>query len=288
MSNIDLYRHFPRIRHRSNAAQVPVDKGRSTVLDRVPGTKYVRRGDVGPDNPSRFLQILVESISGKPLSSFFPVAEGIPKIIGVDGLANPAGFQSFLEGFHAAMQIFTLPNQPTVRQDDDTRRFLTAKSLGVRDAGNVRKATPRPVLKFDEFMAQMPPNPTTLQAALDAGADGIPIGFAESLSAFIGAMRSSVLANDAGALRNLGEDFGALLAALHEVVNGDEGAERSTRGVRFVRDHTTGSVSGPVMVRKSPASDTSRARVTAVEMDGEEFIIDPRTGKAVLKRKRRG
>ncbi len=42
------------------------------------------------------------------------------------------------------------------------------------------------------------------------------------------------------------------------------------------------------MVRKSPASDTSRARVTAVEMDGEEFIIDPRTGKAVLKRKRRG
>ena len=286
MSNIDLYRHFPRIRHRSNAAQVPVDKGRSTVLDRVPGTKYVRRGDVGPDNPSRFLQILVESISGKPLSSFFPVAEGIPKIIGVDGLANPAGFQSFLEGFHAAMLFFNLPNQPAVRQDDDTRRLLTAKSLGVRDAGAVRKATPRPKLRFDDFMASMPASPSTLAAALEAGAgDGIPIGFGESLSAFIGAMRAAVLANDVAALHNLGEDFGALLAALHQVVNGGEGTERSTRGGRVVRDHTTG-FNGPVLVRKAPR--TARARVTAVEMDGVEYVIDPRTGKHVRKRKRRG
>ena len=259
MVSLSLLRHFPTIRTRANTPAAPVprtlgldkrDMKRATTLDAGP-RKRRRKADVGPDNPARFLQILVESISGKLLSSFFPVAEGVPKIIGVDGLTNPAGFQSFLEGFHQAMQFFTLPNQPAVRADDDTHRRLRASALGVRDAGSVRKATPRPLRKFDEFMAQMPSNPATLAAALAAGAgDGIPIGFGESLSAFIGAMRAAVLANDVGALHNLGQDFGALLGALHEVVNGGETSERATRGGRFAKGRTAGK-KGMVLVRKS-------------------------------------
>ena len=285
MVSVDLYKSWPSIRRRSAPAPA-VDPARSTVLDRVPGTESVRRADVGPDSPARFLQILVESISGLGLASFFPLAEGLPKIIGVDGLANPSNFQSFLEGFHQAMEFFNLPDRPVVRTDDDTRRRLVAGAMGVRDAGNVRKATPRPVRRFDEFMAMMPPTPATLQAALEAGtSDGLPIGFGEALSAFIGATRAAVFANDVGALLNLGQDFGSLLAALHGVVNGGEGTERSTRGGRVVRDHTTG-FNGPVLVQKAP-SDTARARVTAVEMGGVEFVIDPKTGKRVKKRKRR-
>ena len=121
----------------------------------------------------------------------------------------------------------------------------------------------------------MPASPATLAAALEAGGDGIPIGFHEALSAFVGAMRGAILTNDVAALTTLGSDFGALLAALHQVVNGGETSERALR----VRG-------GPVLVRRSPASETSRARVVAVEMGGVEYVIDPRTGKHVRKRRR--
>ena len=110
--------------------------------------------------------------------------------------------------------------------------------------------------------------------------------FHEALSAFVGAMRGAILTNDPAALTTLGSDFGALVAALHQVVNGGETSERGTRGGRVVRDHTTG-LGGMVRVRKSPASDTSRARVTAVEMDGVEYVIDPVTGKARKRRRTR-
>ena len=221
MAGIDLFSRWPSIRKRSNVPAPAADPARLITLDRIPGQARRRRADTGPDNPARFLQILIESISGKPLSSFFPVADGVPKIIGVDGLVNPAAFDSFLEAFHQAMQFFILPGQPVVRQDDGTRRRLRASALGVRDAGAVRKATPRVARKFDEFLAQMPPTPSTLAAALAAGSgDGIPLGFAESLSAFIGAMRAAIMTNDVAALHTLGSDFGSLLAALHELLNG--------------------------------------------------------------------
>lgn len=281
MVSVDLYKSWPSIRRRTNApAALPVDKSRSTTLDRVPGTEAARRADVGPDSPARFLQILVESISGKPLSSFFPVAQGIPKIIGVDGLDNPVDFQSFLEGFYGAMQFFTLPNQPVVRADDGTHRRLRAGAMGVRDAGAVRRSTPRPIRRFDEFAAMMPPTPATLQAALEAGtSDGLPIGFSEALSAFIGATRAAIFSNDTGALLNLGQDFGSLLVALHQIVNGGgEGAERGIKGGRAVRDNTAG-FNGPVLVRKG-GEETSRARVVALEMGGVDYVVDPRTGKA--------
>lgn len=282
---IDLYRaSWPSIRRRS-AAQPSVDKSRSTTLDLVPGQESRRRADTGPDNPARFLQVLVEAIGGKNLAQFFPVAQGLPRLIGVDGLDNAAGFQSFLEGFHSAMQFFILPGQPTVRADDGTHRRLRASALGVRDAENVRRATPRPARKFDEFMAMMPPDPATLSAALQAGAsDGLPLGFSEALSALIGAVRAAIFSNDTGALLNLGQDFGSLLVALHQIVNGGEGTERSTRGGRVARDHTAG-LNGPVLVRKAPV--TSRAHITEVEMGGVEYVIDPRTGKHRRKRKRR-
>ena len=108
MVSLSLLRHFPTIRTRANTPDpmargtVTLDKAntrRSTTLDRAPGAQPRRKADVGPDSPARFLQVLVESISGLGLASFFPVAQGLPRIIGVDGLTNPDGFQSFLEGF---------------------------------------------------------------------------------------------------------------------------------------------------------------------------------------------
>ena len=286
MVSIDLFRKFPTIRTRANALEpvvrntITLDSAnmrRATTLDADARARPRRKADVGPDSPSRFLQILVESISGKPLSSFFPVAAGIPKIIGVDGLINPAGFDSFLEAFHAAMLFFNLPNQPAVRQDDDTRRRLRASALGVRDVGKVRRAIPRPIRKFDDFLAMMPPDPATLAAALAAGtSDGLPIGFSEALSAFIGATRAAVFANDTGALHNLGEDFGALLAALHQVVNGGETSERALR----VRG-------GPVLVRRLSTDRTSRAIVKHVDFDVDDFVYDSRTGDYTRKRKRK-
>ena len=281
MVGLDLYR-LPSIRRKSPA---PVAKGRSTVLDRVPGTESVRRADVGADNPARFLQILVESISGKPLSSFFPVAAGIPKIIGVDGLANATDFQSFLEGFHQAMQFFTLPNQPAVRQDDGTHRRLRASAMGVRDAGNVRKSTPRPIRRFDEFAAMMPSGDGTLASALEAGtSDGLPIGFSEAISAFVGALRAAVFANDTGALLNLGQDFGSLLVALHQVVNGGEGAERASGSAmrKVGKNHWL----APGFERRTKG----RATVTHIRVEDEDVPIKEATvadGKFVKRRKRK-
>ena len=283
MVGLNMFAGWPSIRRNDPApvarGTVTLDKAntrRSITLDRIPGQAPRRRADVGPDSPARFLQILVESISGKDLSSFFPVAAGVPKLIGADGLVNPAAFDSFLEAFHQAMQFFILPGQPVVRQDDGTRRRLRASALGVRDAGNVREATPRVARKFDEFLAQMPANPSTLAAALAAGSgDGIPLGFAESLSAFIGAMRAAVLANDVVALRELGSDFGSLLAALHQLVNGGEGTERALR-VRGGR---------PVLVRKLSTDRTSRAIVKHVDFDVDDFVYDPHSGDYIRKRK---
>ena len=266
---IDIHSSWPSIRRKSNAPTIPVDKMRSTVLDRIPGTESARRADTGPDNPARFLQVLVEAIGGKNLDQFFPIAAGVPKIIGVDGLQNPAGFDSFLEGFHAAMLFFNLPAQPVVRAEDDgVHRRLRAGAMGVRNSASVRKATPRPIRRFDEFLAMMPAGDGTLLSQLEAGtSDGIPLGFSEAISAFVGALRSAVFANDAGALLNLGQDFGALLVALHQVVNG--GGESTERMIR---------------VQKAP-SDTARARVTAIEMDGVDYVIDPKTGKRIKKRR---
>ena len=284
MAGVDLFSRWPSIRTRANTPDPLVrrtstlDCRRSTVLDRIPGQARRRRADVTADNPARFLQILIESISGKPLSSFFPVAQGIPKIIGVDGLVNPAAFDSFLEAFHQAMQFFILPNQPAVRQDDGTRRRLRASALGVRDAGNVREATPRVARKFDEFLAQMPPTPSTLAAALAAGSgDGIPLGFAESLSAFIGAMRAAIMTNDVAALHTLGSDFGSLLAALHELVNGGEGTEKAVR-VRGGR---------PVLVRKLSTDHTSRAIVKHVDFDVDDFVYNPDIGSYVRRKRKK-
>ena len=284
MVSIDLYRNFPSIRRKSPAPaaqlRVALDKNdtrRSITLDRIPGQARRRRADVGPDSPARFLQILVESISGKDLSSFFPVAAGVPKLIGADGLVNPAAFDSFLEAFHQAMLFFNLPNQPTVRQDDGTHRRLRASALGVRDAGAVRKATPRVARKFDEFLAMMPPDPATLQAALEAGtSDGLPIGFSEALSAFIGGTRAALFSNDTGALLNLGQDFGALLVALHQVVNGGETSGRALR----VRG-------GPVLVRKLSTDHTSRAIVKHVDFDVDDFVYNPDIGSYVRRKRKK-
>ena len=149
--------------------------------------------------------------------------------------------------------------------------------MGVRDAGNVREATPRVARKFDEFLAQMPATPSTLAAALAAGSgDGIPLGFAESLSAFIGAMRAAIMANDVAALHTLGSDFGSLLAALHQVVNGGETSERALR----VRG-------GPVLVRRLSTDRTSRAIVKHVDFDVDDFVYNPDIGSYVRRKRKK-
>ena len=187
------------------------------------------------------------------------------------------GFAACSEECDAARLVFDRHNRPAGRKDDATRRRRRASALGVRDGGNVREATPRVARKFDEFLAQAG-NPATLASALAAGAgDGIPLGFAESLSAFIGAMRAAIMANDVAALHTLGSDFGSLLAALHQLVNGGEGTERAVR-VRGGR---------PVLVRKLSTDHTSRAIVKHVDFDVDDFVYNPDIGSYVRRKRKK-
>lgn len=277
MVSIDLNTHLPTANPRSKGFQdSPTMRAarHHDIFELLPRRHKSRK----VDNPSVWLQTIVDNIAGVPLrnlTEFF--AEGLPKIIGADLSQN--NFDSFIAGFQAGLTSLGLTGSvPTARQDDTGIR-LRASALGVSRHTRVERSVPRAVRRFDELSAQIPPDLPTLQSALDAGAsDGLPIGFGESLSALIGAVRAAVLSNDSAALRVVGEDFGALLAALHEVVNGDQASQRSAKGTGHVR------------VRR--ATD-NRLEVKAVEVDGRfvstrDVEIDDQGRYVVRHRTQRG
>ena len=211
---LNLFQHLPS----TKAAT-----GRSTTLDAKPWRAPAKKsGRVQrADDPNLWLQTLVSTVGGRDLRDvvgFF--AEGLPRIIGVDDLTEN-NFTAFLSGFAAAMTELGLTDGATpslaVRKhrsamEGDLPPMPSPMGVTVR----TRQDVPRAVWKFDEFAA-MASNSTALSDAVAAGnGDGIPPGLSEVLSALFGALRASVLVNDANAIRRVGEDFGALAAALFE------------------------------------------------------------------------
>ena len=276
MVSVDLFSRWPSIRRRSNAPTVAVDPARSTTLDGVLGQQKARKADLG--RMGLLLSQLVEVIEGRDLASIFGFnttpSPSYGRLVGLNLSGNQ--FNSFLDGFVAAVTELGLTGPvPAARAGryessaDDRCRASLPSAMGV--AVRIRKDTPRSVARFDEFAA-FTANEPSLAAAIDAGmGDGLPPGLVDVTSALLGSIAAAVRVNDTDAIRRIGTDFGALASALHQATRGGgEGAERSTRR-------------GMVLVQKAP-SDTSRARITEVEIDGEHFVIDPKTGKSIRKR----
>lgn len=277
MTSIDLYRMWPSIRRRSPAPQVAADKGRATTLDIVPGQEKARRAD--PNRVRDLLSQLVTAIEGRPLSDFVPMAQAIPLLIGLTP-ANVASFDEFLGSFIGTV----LENGRTVEPGSVTspsdsvsanRRFLSAKALGVKAAANVQRARPATARRFDDLMAMFSEG-RTLAAVFGDGDDGLPPGTAEVVNSFIVAVRNNLKEGSPEGARQAGTDAGVLIAAIHGAFFTGEGTERSTRGGRtrrIAKNHCADSGYGPVLVRKSPESETSRALVRGVDVDGETVAI---------------
>lgn len=282
MVSLDLYR-LPSIRRKSPA---PVAKGRYTVLDGALGQQKAQRAD--PARVRDLLSQLIQSIEGKPLSAFVPMAEAVPLLIGLTP-GNLAAFDEFLGSFIGTVvgdlgRVVT-PGSVTSPADSVSanRRQLAAGSLGVKRAANVQPGQPASRRKFDELMAFFSDG-KTLASVLGDGDDGLPPATAEIVGAMLTAIKNKLKSGDPAAARQAGADAGVVIAAIHASFF-TEASEKSGRMRRSVRDHTTG-FNGPVLVKKG-GEDTARARVTAIEMNGVEFVVDPRTGKTVRKRKRR-
>ncbi len=187
-------------------------------------------------------------------------------------------FADVMQGFLTTIQELGLVvNPPSITSPAasvsanraDTRRRLFAGGLGITNA-EVRPSTPRSTFKCDEFMAFVVGEPD-LQAALDAGvSDGIPLGLMEATSALLGALVAASRVGDTAAMRRIGEDFGALSAALHEATTGAT-AQRAT---------------GYVTRRKN---NGPHGRVTHVRVGGEDVPTKDITTKGgVVRRRTRG
>lgn len=149
---------YPSV-HRRSAAPAETREmraARSTTLDSsltVPPPRHRAR----KDNPQVFLQALIEAIAGRTVKDVGFFAEGPPRIIGVDDLANNA-FDDFLGPLQAALgELGLVGPVPRAREDDSTRVQLRARALGVRPQTKIAKATPRTVRRFDEFVAPRAP-----------------------------------------------------------------------------------------------------------------------------------
>ncbi len=149
MVSVDLYSRWPSIRRRSNAPTVAADPSRSTTLDGPLGTERARRAD--PARVRDLLSQLIQSIEGKPLSAFVPMAEAVPLLIGLTP-GNLAAFEEFLGSFIGTVvgdlgRVVT-PGSVTSPADSISanRRALAASSLGVRRSASVQPGRPASVL----------------------------------------------------------------------------------------------------------------------------------------------
>ena len=271
----DIRSNWPSILSRGDSPGVAVDPSRSTTLDGPMGTERVSRAD--PNRVRDLLSQLIESIEGRPLSAFIPMAETIPLLLGLTP-ANLLAFDEFLGSFIGTV----LENGRTVEPGSVTspsdsisaNRRLAAGALGVRRTA-VEPGRPRSARKYDDLVAHFS-EAKTLAAVLADADDGLPPATAEVVGAMLNSIRNDLQSGDAEGAREAGKGAAILVAAAHAAFLGGETSGRALR----VRG-------GPVLVRRSPASETSRAVVTHVDFDVDDFVYDPRTGDYTRKKKRK-
>ena len=221
--DIDLYgfrsrnglrSRWPTILRRGDAPTAAVDPSRSTTLDGPLGTERVSRAD--PARVRDLLSQLIESIEGKPLSAFVPMAEAVPLLIGLTP-GNLASFDEFLSSFIGTVvgdlgRVVT-PGSVTSPSDSISanRRQLAAGALGVRRTA-VQPGRPASVRRFDELMAFFSQG-ATLAAVLGDGDDGLPPGTAEIVNSMLVAIRNNLKNGSAEGARQAGADAGVLIGA---------------------------------------------------------------------------
>ena len=297
MVSIDLYRNWPSIRRRTTAPEPQRPAGlpkrdvqRSTTLDNSLGARKARKAD--PARVRDLLSQLIQSIEGKPLSAFVPMAEAVPLLLGLSP-QNLAAFDEFLGSFIGTVvgdlgRVVT-PGSVTSPADSISanRRRLSSGALGVRRT-EVQPGRPASRRKFDELMVLLSEG-KTLAAVLGDGDDGLPPGTAEIVNGMSVAIRNNLRAGSDEGARQAGADAGALIAAIHGAffTEATAGQASRTRGGRVARSNTAGH-NGPVLVRKMPLSSdlTSRAIVKEAEFldTGKKVLIDPSTGKPARRR----
>lgn len=144
------------------------------------------------------------------------------------------GFLSALQELGRVVQAPNLPANSASKSDASAEMFALGLGITRETARKIAASKSRVVRRFDSFMASMPAEPATLQAALDAGSlDGLPAGFLDLISALIGAVRGAALSNDSAALRQIGEDFGAVAFALMSATGGTPDASTAQRSYQF-------------------------------------------------------
>ena len=260
---IDIHSRWPSIRRRSNAAAPAVDKARSTVLDSPLGQQRARRAD--PARVRDLLSQLIQSIEGKPLSAFVPMAEAVPLLIGLTP-GNLAAFDEFLSSFIGTVvgdlgRVVT-PGSVTGPSDSISanRRFLGASALGVRRTA-VEPGRPASVRRFDDLMAMFSEG-RTLAAVLGDGNDGLPPGVSEIVNSMLVAIRNGLKAGDSEGARQAGADAGVLIAAVHATFFTEETTEKAGKRLRKIgKNHWL----APGFER----SKKGRAHVIGIDVDGE-------------------
>ena len=275
MTSIDLFKHYPSARlGTAEVDPAELRAARSTTLDIQPST---RRRKADPNRVAQILSRLITLIEGRPLTDWFPVAEGVPAIIGVqidDNLFDEFG-GAFIE---ALQELGFTPVVPRARADDEDRLKLAAGAMGVGSHTKVRRDTPPNVMMFDQFLTLMPADVTALHSG-----DGIPPDLHDAVSALAGIAGAASASGDPAALRQAGTGFGALVAALHAVVNAGNDAGQRMRRV------------GPSHYVAPGYRSTRRAThaITCIEVDGEwvdmaDAEIDPVAGRVRRRGRRHG
>ena len=284
----DIRSNWPSILSRGDSPGVAVDPSRSTTLDGPMGTERVSRAD--PNRVRDLLSQLIESIEGRPLSDFVPMAQTVPLLLGLTP-QNLLAFDEFLGSFIGTV----LENGRTVEPGSVTspsdsisaNRRLAAGALGVRRTA-VEPGRPRSARKYDDLVAHFS-EAKTLAAVLADVDDGLPPAVAEVVGAMLTSIEGNLKSGSPAAAREAGADAATLIVAVHDVFFTEATAERGANCNRLhpvARDHTAG-LTGMVRVKKSPR--TSRARIKFVEVDGEDVPVDDVViaGKKFVKRRLR-
>ena len=273
----DIRSNWPSILSRGDSLGVAVDPSRSTTLDGPMGTERVSRAD--PNRVRDLLSQLIESIEGRPLSDFVPMAQTVPLLLGLTP-QNLLAFDEFLGSFIGTVigDLGRIVQPGSVTSPSDSisanRRRLAAGALGVKRSASVEPSRPRSARKYDDLVAHFS-EAKTLAAVLADVDDGLPPAVAEVVGAMLTSIEGNLKSGSPAAAREAGADAATLIVAVHDVFFTEATAERGANCNRLhpvARDHTAG-LTGMVLVRKSPAG-SSRAKIKFVEVDGEDVPVE--------------